>query len=141
MAAADPVAPGTFWYAVRCVFQWADDVGAPYEERLTLWRAGSMEEAISRAEAEAWRYAEENDHRYLELAQCHRLDVDGRPGDGDEVFSLLRDSLLDARSYLDRHFDTGGEHQGSTETTETAETAETTETAETAETTAATGEG
>lgn len=122
MAAADAVAPGTFWYAVRCVFQWADDVGAPYEERLTLWQAGSMEEAVSRAEAEAWRYAEENDHRYLELAQCHRLDVDGRPGDGDEVFSLLRDSPLDARSYLDRHFDTGGEHQGSIETTGTTET-------------------
>ncbi|MEU1231662.1 hypothetical protein [Streptomyces sp. NPDC005828] len=100
------------WYAVRCVFQWVAWEGAPYEERLTLWRAESMEQAIARAEGEARIYAGESGHRYLELAQCYRLAVDGRPGDGDEVFSLVRDSPLDEEAYLDQYFDTGHEHQG-----------------------------
>ncbi|MFB6838546.1 hypothetical protein [Streptomyces sp. NPDC056361] len=111
MAAAG-MAEGKSWYAVRCVFRWDASEGAPYEERLTLWQAVSMDQAIARAEGEARTYARENDHRYLELAQCYRLDTAGRPGDGDEVFSLLRDSSLGEEAYLDRYFDTGHEHQG-----------------------------
>jgi len=26
------------WYAVRCVFQWTEAEGRPYEERITVWR-------------------------------------------------------------------------------------------------------
>ncbi|MER7845086.1 hypothetical protein ABTZ03_14215 [Kitasatospora sp. NPDC096077] len=37
------------WYAVRCVFRWEASEGPSYEERLTLWRAGSSDEAIGRA--------------------------------------------------------------------------------------------
>ncbi|MFE5111634.1 hypothetical protein [Streptomyces sp. NPDC056663] len=104
----------TSWYAVRCVFQWEAWEGTPYEERLTLWQAASLAEAIGRAEGEARSYAEENGLRYLELAQCYQRATTGRPGDGDEVFSLSRDSHLGAESYLDHHFDTGHEHQGTT---------------------------
>ncbi|MFJ8476170.1 hypothetical protein [Kitasatospora sp. NPDC094011] len=100
------------WYAVRCVFRWEASEGPSYEERLTLWRAGSTDEAIGRAEEEAGRYARENGVAYLEFAQSYRLATDGRPGDGDEVFSLLRDSELGEEAYLDRHFDTGRERQG-----------------------------
>ncbi|WP_380282121.1 hypothetical protein [Kitasatospora purpeofusca] len=100
------------WYAVRCVFQW-DTPGAPlYEERLTLWQAGSADEAIERAEDEAGTYADDNGLRYLELAQCYTLATDGRPGDGDEVFSLLRESQLGREDYLDHYFDSGTERQG-----------------------------
>ncbi|MEU2233560.1 hypothetical protein ACH4A8_12690 [Streptomyces vietnamensis] len=113
MEAAD-VADEKSWYAVRCVFRWDAWEGAPYEERLTLWQAVSMDQAIARAEGEARTYARENGHRYLELAQCYHLATGGRPDDGDEVFSLLRDSSLDEEAYLDRHFDTGREHQGVT---------------------------
>jgi hypothetical protein len=102
------------WYAVRCVFQWDTWKGTPYEERLTLWHALSMDEAIASAEDEAWAYARENGHRYLELAQGYHLDTPGRPDSGDEVFSLLRDSPLDGEAYLDHFFDTGEEHQGTT---------------------------
>ncbi|MFE5581191.1 hypothetical protein [Kitasatospora sp. NPDC056531] len=102
------------WYTVRCVFQWDASEGALYEERLTLWQAGSMDEAIARAEDEARIYASENGLHYLELAQCYRLATEGRPGDGDEVFSLLRDSHLDADAYLDHYFDTGQERQTTT---------------------------
>ncbi|MEU1287936.1 hypothetical protein [Kitasatospora sp. NPDC005856] len=105
-------ATGKSWYAVRCVFRWDTSDNPLYEERLTLWRAGSMDEAIERAEDEARTYAHDNGHSYLELAQCYALATDGRPGDGDEVFSLLRESRLDGDAYLDRYFDTGEERQG-----------------------------
>ncbi|MFC1438949.1 hypothetical protein ABUW04_11815 [Streptacidiphilus sp. N1-10] len=114
MAAAGDLAEEKSWYAVRCVFHWDAWEGTPYEERLTLWQAASMDEAIARAESEARTYAGEWGHRYLELAQCYRLATAGRPGDGAEVFSLLRDSLLGEEAYLDHFFDTGQEHQGTT---------------------------
>ncbi|MFC6599478.1 hypothetical protein [Kitasatospora paranensis] len=117
MATADTTEEKS-WYAVRCVFQWDAWEGTPYEERLTLWQAVSMEQAVARAEVEARAYAAEGGHRYLELAQCYHLATEGRPGDGDEVYSLLRDSPLDGEAYLDRYFDTGREHQGTIATEE-----------------------
>ena len=104
------------WYSVRCVFAvgWPPEAaGETYEERITLWRARSTEEAIERAEAEALEYAagiEEGPDSYTGLAQCYRLGDE--PGDGAEVFSLMRDSNLKPDAYLDRFFDTGAEHQG-----------------------------
>ncbi|MFF4813890.1 hypothetical protein ACFY2K_04830 [Kitasatospora sp. NPDC001309] len=96
---------------MRCVFRWEASGGRCYEERLTLWRAESTEEAIARADEEARRYASDNGVRHLDFAQSYRLATDGRPGDRDEVFSLLRDSGLDGDAYLDRYFDTGEEHR------------------------------
>ena len=101
------------WFAVRCVFAkgWgADDGPSLYEERVTLWRASSVEEAVVRAEAEAAAYAaaiEEAPDTYLGLAQAYRLFDE--PGEGAEVFSLLRESELTAEDYLDTFFDTGRE--------------------------------
>lgn len=48
------------WFAVRCVFEWPSEAGESrtYEERLTLWRARSLDEAISKAESEAAEYAQ-----------------------------------------------------------------------------------
>lgn len=101
------------WYAVRCVFRSIIEVGTTtYEERITLWRAGSTAEAIERAEAEAAEYAaaiEDVEVEYTGLAQCFHLFDD--PGDGAEVFSLMRDSDLEPEDYLDTFFDTGGEHE------------------------------
>ncbi|MER5637269.1 hypothetical protein ABT095_09955 [Kitasatospora sp. NPDC002227] len=96
------------WYAVRCVFEWTSWEGRTYEERITLWQAASAEEAIALAEAEALTYAADNGFRYLELAQSYHLY--DTPGQGAEVFSLLRDSGLEPEQYLDAYFDTGGEH-------------------------------
>lgn len=81
-----------------------------YEERITLWRASSADEAIERAEAEAEEYAagiEETPVTYLGLAQCFHLFDE--PGDGAEIFSLMRDSDLDHDDYIDSFFDTGSE--------------------------------
>jgi hypothetical protein len=98
------------WYGVRCIYRW--DRGGCYEERVTLWRAGSIDEAIELAEAEAEAYAqglEDYPRTYVGLAQAYQLsDV---PGHGAEVFSLLRDSELDADAYLSSFFDTGREHE------------------------------
>ncbi len=110
--------PDISWFAVRCVFAvgWLPEVkGKTYEERITLWRAASAEEAMQRAEAEAEGYAatiEEAPSKYLGLAQAYRLDDE--PVDGAEIYSLMRDSALSHDRYLNRFFDTGAERQGST---------------------------
>jgi hypothetical protein len=105
------------WYAVRCVFDGrviAEARGLPegahtYEERITLWNAGSFDEAVALAEAEARDY-EGDLSVYVGLAQAFQLFEP--PGHGAEIFSLMRDSTLDPGAYLDAFFDTGGEHQG-----------------------------
>jgi hypothetical protein len=48
--------------------------------------------------------------QYIGLAQCYALTDE--PGHAAEIFSLMRDSDLTARAYLDRFFDTGDERQG-----------------------------
>jgi hypothetical protein len=103
------------WYAVRCVFRsgWPPEfAGQSYEERITLWRASSFDEAIERAEIEAEDYASaivEGPDTYLHLAQAYMLDDE--PGDGGEIFSLVRVSALQPEAYLERHFTTGTERQ------------------------------
>jgi len=103
------------WYAVRCVFAvgWPPELaGDTYEERITLWRAASAEEAIARAEAEAVDHAatiQESPSTYLGLAQSFRLFDD--LVDGAEVFSLMRTSDLEPAAYLNTFFDTGTERQ------------------------------
>ena len=106
------------WYAVRCVIRWrgASRKRRLYEERITLWRASDFDDAIARAETEAARYVETAGHegtspqRCLDLVQAYRLDEDVVPGDGVEVFSLLRSSDLGPRRYVNRFFATGDEH-------------------------------
>lgn len=106
------------WYAVRCVFRttahkpWGPtDLTrtSAYEERVTIWTASSADEAIARAEAEAREYAETLGDEYLGLAQSYHLS--DSPGDGAEVFSLIRDSDLEPDDYLDHYFDSGSERQ------------------------------
>lgn len=81
------------WYAVRCVFLsgWSPEPAAQaYEERITLWRAGSADEAIERAEVEAREYAAgigDRPDTYLGLAQSYWMFDE--LGDGAEVFSLV----------------------------------------------------
>jgi hypothetical protein len=101
------------WYAVRCVFLDEQRGSRIYEERITLWRASSLNEAIEKAEAEAEEYAiaipDREPTPYLNFAQAYRL-FDA-PEDGAEVFSLMRECALEPDDYLDHFFDTGGERQ------------------------------
>jgi hypothetical protein len=107
------------WYGVRCLFHLDPGglgAGAPdeepvamYEERITLWRAESFDDAIALAEAEAAQYAEVLGADYLGLAQAYLLADELGPG--AEVFSLIRHSALDPEDYVSQFFDTGDEHE------------------------------
>ena len=108
-----PVEPEqeTRWYAVRSVFHSPGEPESAYEERITLWQAGSLDEALDRAAAEAAEYAEFSGTSYLaEFGQAYHL-ADTPPRDGAEIFSLIRDSALPPRPYVDRFFATGQERQ------------------------------
>ena len=94
------------WYGVRCVFRHRE-LGV-YEERLTLWRARSLDEAIGRGELEAREYCADLDGvEYADFAEAYRMF--GEPGEGAEVFSLMRESGLPAGEYVGRFFATGAE--------------------------------
>lgn len=95
------------WFTVRCIIR---HDGA-YEERVTLWMAGTFDGAIALAESEATEYAEMLGHTYCGLAQSYSL-PESTPGHGSEVFSLFRESDLEPNEYLNQFFDTGAELQG-----------------------------
>jgi hypothetical protein len=101
----------TRWYAVRSVFQTPGETDHAYEERITLWQAADLDDALTRAAAEAAEYAEFAGVTYLaEFAQSYAL-ADAPPRDGAEVFSLTRSSALQPSPYVEQFFDTGRERQ------------------------------
>ena len=109
MSAAD-------WYGVRCVFAYgrgssarASDERIGYEERVTVWRAETFDNAIAKAEAEAEGYASDVDAEYVGLAQAYRMADD--LVEGAEVFSLIRSIDMPADEYVHRFFATGAERQ------------------------------
>lgn len=104
------------WYAVRSVVRLdaPDRPGSAYEERITLWRATSFDEATEKAEAEARSYAAGLDltpDAITGLWQSYHLFDE--PGDGAEIFSLMRVSELEPNAYLETFFDVGTERQQS----------------------------
>ena len=105
-------------YAIRMVIRWAPRPEQTkkyiYEERITAWAASSFEDAIDAAEKEAHEYAASLNAEALDLFQAyHLVDNSTQITNGTEVFSLLRDSDLEASEYLDLFFDTGAEREGS----------------------------
>ncbi len=98
------------WYAVRCIFRHPLKT---YEERITLWRATSFEDALERAETEAEAYAKENELEYTGYAQAFHLFA-GAVEPGAEVYSMLRTSDLDPEEFVARFFDDGGGHEAKT---------------------------
>jgi hypothetical protein len=101
-------------FSTRTIIRW--DSEAPekkkyiYEERITLWKAKDEDAALKKSEKEAIRYAKESGNKYLGYIQLYWLFTD-IPVDGVEVFSLLRESDLSPKNYIDTHFDTGNEKQ------------------------------
>ena len=118
MAASD-----SEWFSVRCLFRAASNrpwgphdlqVGeSAYEERITLWKAESADDAIRLAEAEARTHAAEIESEYLGLAQSCR--IGDLVEEGAQIFSLMRRSSLSPDDYIDRFFDTGTEYQTTSE--------------------------
>ena len=101
-------------FSTRALIRW--DSHTPekkkyiYEERITLWKAKDADEAFKKSEKEALRYAKGGGNKYLGFIQSYCL-FDDIEADGIEVFSLLRESDLSPKKYIDTHFDTGGEKQ------------------------------
>jgi len=105
------------WFSVRCIFRSLPRSDMTkrhlYEERITLWRVASFDEAIALAEREAEEYARDTDMEYLGLAHGYHT-FEKRLTSGSEVYSLMRESNYAPSKYLDRFFDTGDERQGDT---------------------------
>jgi hypothetical protein len=97
------------WFGVRCVFAWSGWAGKPFEERITLWRARSLDHAIELGEQEAEEYAGEQGFEYAGFTEAYATG-EGEIGSGTEVFSLLRDSDLAPDEYISTFFATGREH-------------------------------
>ena len=97
------------WYGVRTVCEHVNRNRRRdrlYEERIVLIRATSFDEALVKAEDEVNCYAVEGT-RYLGYAMAFELFEE--PGEGIEVFSLMRESRLEPKRYVDKFFDTGRE--------------------------------
>lgn len=102
------------WYAVRCIFRHPklekDNDDFLYEERILLWRAMDIDQAIEFAENEANNYAQQEACFYLGLAQAYQTNF-SEPKSGSEVFSLMRDDDSEPAEYMNFYFDTGSERQ------------------------------
>jgi hypothetical protein len=81
-----------------------------YEERITIWKVESFDQAIELAEKEAEEYANDNDCEYIDLAQAYHL-YEKTIGNGSEICSLMREHNYTPKKYLDRYFDTSHERQ------------------------------
>src|ERR1035437_6944309 len=102
-------------YSVRSILLWrprADQTRKHiYEERITLWNAPTLEQAVDLAEREADEYAGD-DAKRLGLLQGFWMYEDFKVHQqGTEVFSLLRESDLAPKAYLKAFFDTGLERE------------------------------
>ena len=98
-------------FSVRHFFRWVSrpDQTARnlYEERITIWKAESIDEALSLAKSEATAYAADGE-KDLGLSQAYELD-ESVDATGVEVFSLLRESDLEPDDYVRTFFLTGKE--------------------------------
>ena len=103
-------------FSVRSVLRWSRHSDQRkkyvYEERITLWNAPTIEEAIDLAEHDAEEYAGPTAKRCGLLQGFWLFDELRLKEQGIEVFSLLRESDLAPKAYLRTFFDTGFEKQG-----------------------------
>lgn len=101
------------WYSVKCIFLHnhlaAPDGKSVYEERIVLFAANSLDEALQLAETEAESYARANgDIQYCQFASAYQL-PDGEIMAGAEVYSLMRRSPLEPKEFIDKYYDDGTE--------------------------------
>lgn len=91
------------WYSVRCLFLHPTEKTADedflYEERVTLWKAGSFEAAHRLAEAEARHYATEAGCTFVESTDSFHL-LDEEIVSGAEVYSTMCGSNLEPPHYF-----------------------------------------
>jgi hypothetical protein len=101
------------WYAAKtvCRHRGVED-GIPktlFEERVVLLHAADFEDAIAKGELEAQEYSRSTeDVVYTGYINVYRLDADV-VAHSTEIFSLMRESDLPDRDYLDHFYDDGKE--------------------------------
>jgi hypothetical protein len=82
-----------------------------FEERIVLLQASNFDDAIAKAETEAAEYCSTNhDTVYLDFVDVFHL-FDETIGHGTEIYSLMRESQLSDKDYLDRFYDDGKERR------------------------------
>jgi Domain of unknown function (DUF4288) len=103
------------WYTAKTIYkhQRVED-GTPkmmFEERIVLLQATDFDDAIAKAEAETTEYCDINDGTvYLGFVDVFHL-FDETVGHGVEVYSLMRESNLSDKDYLDHFYDDGKERR------------------------------
>ena len=102
-------------YGVRCIFKLPkEDINNKkyvYEERITIWQATTIDDALDLAVTEAKEYSSRiNGSEFTGLSQAFFM-FKPVEKNGVEVFSLLRESDLETDDYLDTFFSTGNERQ------------------------------
>ena len=101
------------WYSAKCVFRHNAPTGPSgkfvYEERIIVLRADDLDEAIRRVEEEAHEYSAGLEGvEFTGFVAAYDLGLD-EIDDLSEVYSILRDSDLEAEAFLDRYYDDGSE--------------------------------
>ena len=98
-------------FSVRHIFLWPSRLDQTarnlYEERITIWKAENIDEALRLADVEATAYAADGE-KSLGLSQAYEFD-ESVDANGVEVFSLLRGSDLEPDEYVRTFFVTGKE--------------------------------
>jgi len=101
------------WYGAKTLYQVQSNIiespNKLYEERVVILKASSLDNAIAEAEKEASQYASvDSGITYIGYVNVFKIGSD-KIHDKTEVFSLMRESRLEANKYIDRYFDTGNE--------------------------------
>ena len=95
------------WYAAQVIFLHSGTEHGPkqtYEERITLLRADTFDDAIERAEKEAEEYCRDLDGcKYVGYVNVFHI-YDEKVGEGTEIFSSMQTSDLKPKEYLDLHY-------------------------------------
>lgn len=102
------------WYAVKCLFLHKDlkkrNGMNNFEERILLVKANDFDDAIKKAEKEAIEYCADLDNTVEYLNFCNAYHIgENTINDRTEIYSLITKSDLDKATYINTHYDTGGE--------------------------------
>ncbi len=106
---------GREWYSVKCIFEHdgltRDANATIYEERVIILRAAGFDEAIARGKDEARKYVEvlgDGSVRYAGFISAYRTG-EAKLADGMEVYSLMRETILEREAFLTHYYDDGTE--------------------------------